>query len=158
MHEGILAEYVQHWNCILYTLKCTQCWNIGTVAERHWEYAKVCHWDKPASPELVQARRWSVLSYCKSKEEWGRCQCPDLCEHTKVNTVIRWRKPLTLITPAPVCANMIQILVHTYMDLGCSIFVEINVKRQSNPFPLIVFNIYTARHIFSQAQLVQNII
>ena len=55
---------------------------------------------------------------------------------------------LTLITPAPVCANMIQILVHTYRGLGCSIFVEINVKRQSNPLPLKVFNIqHCSAHI-----------
>ena len=47
----------------------------------------------------------------------------------------------TLITPAPVCANMIQILVHTYRVLECSIFVEINIKRQSNPSPFKVFNI-----------------
>ena len=36
---------------------------------------------------------------------------------------------------------MIQILVHTCRGLGCSIFVEINVKRQSNPSPLKVLNI-----------------
>ena len=42
---------------------------------------------------------------------------------------------------APVCANMIQILVHTCRGLGCSIFIEINVKRRSNPSPLKVFNI-----------------
>ena len=52
----------------------------------------------------------------------------------------------TLITPAPLCANMIQILVHTYRDLGCSIFEEINVKRQSNPSPLIVHGTYSAKH------------
>ena len=52
------------------------------------------------------------------------------------------------ITPAPVCANMIQILVHTYRGLGCSIFVEMNAKRQSNPSPLIVFNIlHCSAHI-----------
>ena len=39
------------------------------------------------------------------------------------------------------CANMIQTLVHTCRGLGCSIFIEINVKRQSNPSPLKVFNI-----------------
>ena len=68
----------------------------------------------------------------------------------------------TLITPAPVCANMIQIFVHTCRGLGCSIFVEINVKRQSNPSPLKVFNIqHCLTHtysLFSQAQLFQNII
>ena len=48
---------------------------------------------------------------------------------------------LTLITLAPVYANMIQILLHTYRGLGCSIFVEINVKKQSNPSPFKVFNI-----------------
>ena len=67
----------------------------------------------------------------------------------------------TLITPAPVCANMIQILVHTCRDLGCSIFIKTNVKRRSNPSPLKVFNIQHCLayiHLFSQAQLFQNII
>ena len=64
----------------------------------------------------------------------------------------------TLITLATVCANMIQILVHTCRGLGCSIFVEINVKRQSNPSPLEYSALNTARHIFSHAQLFQNII
>ena len=48
---------------------------------------------------------------------------------------------LTLITPAPVCANMIQTLVHTCRGLGCSIFIETNVKRQSNPLPFKVCSI-----------------
>ena len=43
--------------------------------------------------------------------------------------------------------------------LGCSIFIEINVKRQSNPSPPSKCStFYTAQHIFSQAQLFQNII
>ena len=41
----------------------------------------------------------------------------------------------------PVCANMIQTLVHTCRGLGCSIFIETIVKRQSNQSPLKVFNI-----------------
>ena len=54
----------------------------------------------------------------------------------------------TLITPAPVYANMIQTLVHTCRGLGWSIFIEINVKRQSNPSPLKVFNIqHCSAHI-----------
>ena len=47
----------------------------------------------------------------------------------------------TLITPAPVCANMIQTLVHTCRGLGCSIFIETYVKRQSNPLPFKVCSI-----------------
>ena len=47
----------------------------------------------------------------------------------------------TLITPAPVWANMIQTLVHTCRGLGCSIFIETNVKRQSNPLPFKVCSI-----------------
>ena len=47
----------------------------------------------------------------------------------------------TLINPAPVCANMIQTLVHTWRGWGCSIFIETNVKRQSNPLPLKVCSI-----------------
>ena len=66
----------------------------------------------------------------------------------------------TLITPAPVCANMIQTLVHTCRGLGCCFFIEINVKRQSIPSPLKEFNIEhcSAHTVFSQAQLLQNII
>ena len=41
----------------------------------------------------------------------------------------------------PVCANMIQTSVHTCRGLGCSIFIETIVKRQSNQSPLKVFNI-----------------
>ena len=48
---------------------------------------------------------------------------------------------LTLITPAPVRANMIQTLVHSCRGLGCSIFIETNVKRQSNPLPFKVCSI-----------------
>ena len=47
----------------------------------------------------------------------------------------------TLINPAPVCAYMIQTLVHTWRGWGCSIFIETNVKRQSNPWPLKVCSI-----------------
>ena len=50
-------------------------------------------------------------------------------------------KILTLITPAPVRANMIQTLVHSCRGLGCSIFIETNVKRQSNPLPFKVCSI-----------------
>ena len=55
---------------------------------------------------------------------------------------------------------MIQTLVHTCRGLGCYIFIEINVKRKSNPLPLKVFNIQhcSAHTVFSQAQLFQNII
>ena len=56
----------------------------------------------------------------------------------------------TLITPAPFCANMIQTLVHTCRGLGCSIFIKINVKRQSNPSPLKVFN---SQHCSAHIQL-----
>ena len=48
---------------------------------------------------------------------------------------------LTIITPAPVRANMIQTLVHSCRGLGCSIFIETNVKRQSNPLPFKVCSI-----------------
>ena len=55
---------------------------------------------------------------------------------------------LTLITPAPVCANMIHSLVHTCRGLGFSIFIEMNVKRQSNPWALKVFKIqHCSAHI-----------
>ena len=48
----------------------------------------------------------------------------------------------------PVFANIIQTLVHTCRDRGCSIFIEISVKRQSNPSPLKVFNIqHCSAHI-----------
>ena len=68
--------------------------------------------------------------------------CVNMKEHCSMHYLCITRfSILTLITPAPVCANMIQILVHTYRGLGCSIFVEINVKRQSNPSPFKVFNI-----------------
>ena len=68
-----------------------------------------------------------------------------------------WPCTATLITPAPVCANMIQTLVHTCRGPGCSIIIEINVKKQSNPSPLKVFNIqYCLAQL--QAQLFQNII
>ena len=40
------------------------------------------------------------------------------------------------------CASyMIQTMVHTRRGRGCSIFIEINVKRQSNPPSLTVCNI-----------------
>ena len=56
----------------------------------------------------------------------------------------------TLITPAPVCANMIQKLVHTCRGMGCSNFIETNVKRQSNPLPCVqhstVHRTYSAKH------------
>ena len=66
----------------------------------------------------------------------------------------------TLITPAPVWANMIQTLVHTCRGLGCSIFIETNVKRQSNPLPFAVCSIQqcTEHTVFSQAQLFQKMI
>ena len=41
----------------------------------------------------------------------------------------------TLINPAPVYAYMIQTLVQTWRGWGCSIFIETNVARQSNPLP-----------------------
>ena len=46
-----------------------------------------------------------------------------------------------LITPAPVCANMIQTLGHTCRGLGCSIFIETDVKRQWNTLPFKVCSI-----------------
>ena len=69
-------------------------------------------------------------------------ECRVRLEGSSQSGLYGWCQPdKTLITPAPVCANMIQILVHTYRGLGCSIFVEINVKRQSNPSPFNVLNI-----------------
>ena len=47
----------------------------------------------------------------------------------------------SLINPSHVCAYMIQTLVHTWRGWGCSIFIETNVKRQSNPLPLKVCSI-----------------
>ena len=65
--------------------------------------------------------------------------------------------PLTLITLAPLCANMIQTLVHTCRCLGCSIFIEINVKRQSNPSPFKVFNIqHCSAHIQPSTIILKN--
>ena len=52
------------------------------------------------------------------------------------------------LTPAPVCANMIQTLMHTCRGQGCFIFIETNVKRQSNPLLLKVLNIqHRSAHI-----------
>ena len=60
----------------------------------------------------------------------------------------------TLINPAPVYAYMIQTLVQTWRGWGCSIFIETNVARQSNPLPFKVLSIqqctlhstYRAKH------------
>ena len=72
----------------------------------------------------------------------------ELCINTGICLIIYLNVGLTLITPAPVCANIIQKLVHPCRGLGCSIFIEINVKSQSNPSPFKVFNIqHCSAHI-----------
>ena len=54
---------------------------------------------------------------------------------------------------------MIHTMVHTWRGRGCSIFIEINVKRQSNPRPpLQCATFYGAQHIVSPAKLFQNMI
>ena len=50
---------------------------------------------------------------------------------------------------------MIQTLVHTWRGRGCSILIEINFKTVK---PIAPQSVQHARHIFSQAQLFQNII
>ena len=71
---------------------------------------------------------------------------PDCC--TIVTYTLFYSIVPTLITPAPVCENMIQTLVHTCRVLGCCIFIEINVNRQSNPLTLKEFNIqHCSAHI-----------
>ena len=63
-----------------------------------------------------------------------------------------WTNCLTLINPAPVCAYMIQTFVHTWTGWECSIFIETNVKRQSNPLPFKACSIQqcTTLHICIQ--------
>ena len=52
---------------------------------------------------------------------------------------LKWLKPLS---PRPLCASyLIQTMVHTWRGRGCFTFIEINVKRQSNPPPLKVCSI-----------------
>ena len=57
--------------------------------------------------------------------------------------------------PVFVCVYMIQILVHTWRGRGYSIFIEINVKRQSNQCPSKCAAFKCAQYIFSPAKLFQ---
>ena len=53
-------------------------------------------------------------------------------------------------------SHMMHTMVHTWRGQGCSIFVEINVNRQSNPRHSVVHS--TLKHLNSYSKLFQNMI
>ena len=53
-------------------------------------------------------------------------------------------------------SHMMHTMVHTWRGQGCSIFVEINVNRQSNPRHSVVHS--TLKHLNSYSKLFINMI